>query len=81
MVGHFIQWPVLSIAFQGSSVLLSWPTNFGWEFTLQSTVNPGAAGWTTYNLQAPPAVINGQYVVTISNAMTNTQQYYRLKGQ
>lgn len=80
-VGHFTGLPPLNMAIQDGNVVLSWSTNFGARFILQSTVNLGVPGWTTLDLQAPPVIINGQYAVTLSNAFTNTQQYYQLKSQ
>ncbi len=78
-VGHFLQLPALSLVRQDTDIVLSWPTNFA-GYTLQFTVNLGAAGWTTFNLPVSPVVSNGQYVVTIPNIFsTNRQQYYRLK--
>ena len=35
---------------------------------------PDYVGWTTYNLQSPLTISNGQYVVTIPNNNANVQQ-------
>lgn len=70
--------PLLTIIPSGPYTILSWPTNFT-GFNLQKTVDLGPpAGWTSYNLIQPAIISNGQYVVTIPNTTTNTEQYYRL---
>jgi hypothetical protein len=60
-------------------VILSWPTNYaGFDYTgytLQSTTNLGSAAAWTINSPAP-IVVNGGNVVT--NAITGTQQFFRL---
>lgn len=70
--------PQLTILPSGSSVILSWLTNYaGFDYsglTLQSTTNLSSPVWTT-NLP-PPVVINGQY--TITNPISGTQQFFRL---
>jgi hypothetical protein len=48
---------------------------------LQSTINLGhTSSWAAVTLQAPPAIVDGQYRATIPNAFTNTQQFFRLSG-
>jgi len=62
----------------GSNLVLRWPTNFA-GFNLQSIVNLGSvAGWQTVNLQAPPIVVNGQYLVKVTNTLSSSQKFYRL---
>jgi uncharacterized repeat protein (TIGR03803 family) len=70
--------PQLAMSVSGAFVTLSWPTNYaGWY--LQRTVNLGAAGFVRITLQAPPVIVNGQFVVTLP--ITNPQQgYYRLSS-
>jgi uncharacterized repeat protein (TIGR03803 family) len=66
--------PQLTINPAGSSVVLSWATNFI-GFTLQSTTNFGpSAKWTT-NLLAP-AIANG--LNTVTNPISGKQQFFRL---
>jgi uncharacterized repeat protein (TIGR03803 family) len=65
--------PELAIALSGANVILTWPTN-AVGFTLESSTSLSPAAWNT-NLTAP-VVINGQIVVT--NAISGTQQFYRL---
>ena len=73
--------PQLSITRAGTSVVLSWPTNYaGFDYTgyvLQSTTNLVLPAWTT-NLPSP-AVVNGQNTVT--NHITGRQQFFRLSQQ
>ena len=72
--------PQLTMTVSGANVILSWPTNYpGWY--LQKTVNLGAAGFVQITLLAPPIIVNGQFVVTLPNAVTGTQQFYRLSSQ
>src|SRR6266567_4708569 len=73
------QWPQLTIAHSGPNVLLSWPTNnAGYDytgFTVQSTTNlVSPAVWSTNS--PAPVVVNGQNTVT--NAITEPQEFYRL---
>ncbi len=70
--------PQLTITPSGANILLTWPTN-ATGFTLQSCVNlEPEAGWQTVDLPTPPVLSNGQYVVTLSNAITVRQQFYRV---
>src|ERR1700677_2663449 len=64
--------PQLAMTLSGATVILAWPTNAA-GFTLESTTNLLSA-WST-NLAAP-VLINGRNAVT--NAMSGTQQFYRL---
>jgi uncharacterized repeat protein (TIGR03803 family) len=66
--------PLLAITSSGTNIVLTWPT-YAPGVTLQSTTNliPPMV-WNT-NLPAP-VVVNGQNTVT--NAMSGTQQFYRL---
>jgi uncharacterized repeat protein (TIGR03803 family) len=72
--------PQLSILPSGTNVVLTWPTNYlGFDYsgyTLQSTTNlvPPAV-WA--GVSPAQVVVNGQNVVT--NPITGTQQFYRLK--
>ncbi len=78
-VGHFLQLPTLSIAFQGGNVLLSWPTNFA-GFRLQKTVQVESGIWS--DLAAPPVVVNGNYTVTIPMISSDPERMsYRLSKQ
>jgi hypothetical protein len=55
------------------NVILTWPTNVS-GFTLQSTTNLVPSAWST---NSPlPDIVNGQFTVT--NAISGTQQFYRL---
>jgi hypothetical protein len=63
----------LAITNISGRVTLTWPTNLT-GFTVQSTTNLVSPAWTT-NLPAP-VVVNGQNTVT--NAISGTQQFYRL---
>lgn len=70
--------PQLTMTVSGANVILSWPTN-AIGFFPQHTVYLGpAAGWVSVTLQEPPVIANGQFVVTLPNAVTNIQQFYRL---
>jgi hypothetical protein len=65
--------PQLMITPSGSTLVLTWPSNFS-GFTLQSTTNLGSsANWTAL---PPPVIVNGQYTVT--NPISGTQQFFRL---
>jgi len=75
-VFSFVIPPQLTVTPAGANVILSWPTNFT-GYTLQRSIDLGSAGWTTYNLQAPPIISNGEFMVTIPNT-TGTQQFFRL---
>jgi uncharacterized repeat protein (TIGR03803 family) len=65
--------PQLDIAFSGTNVVLTW-TNAVSGFILQSATNLNAAVWST-NFRAPN-VVSGLYTVT--NPISNTQQFFRL---
>ena len=70
--------PQLTVITSGSNMVLSWPTNFT-GYTLESTVDlTSPTGWVARKLLTPPAIQNGQYVVTIPVTITNTQQFFRL---
>jgi hypothetical protein len=63
----------LTIIRSGTNVVLKWPsTNAG--FTLQSTLNSGAAVWNP--VSQTPVVVNNQNTVT--NPISGTHQFYRL---
>jgi len=66
--------PSLTITPSGSNVILTWPTN-ATGFTLQSTLNLGAAAVWNPILPAPD-IVNGQYTVT--NRISRPQQFYQL---
>ncbi len=70
--------PQLTIILSGTNVILSWPNSldgFGYAgFTLQSTANLSPAAWNT--VFPAPVVMNGLNIVT--NAISGTQQFYRL---
>jgi len=65
--------PLLAIIRAGANIILTW-TNPAPGYVLQSTTNLSAAVWST-NLPGP-VVVNGQNTVT--NAISGTQQFYRL---
>jgi uncharacterized repeat protein (TIGR03803 family) len=66
--------PRLTITAGGENVILSWPTN-ATGFTLQSTTNLGSSAvWTTNSLA--PVVVN--WLNTVTNPISGTQQFYRL---
>ena len=69
--------PQLAITLSSANLILAWPTNYAGWF-LQQNVNLGAAGFVRITLQAPPIIANGQFVVTLPNAATNSRQFYRL---
>ena len=69
--------PSLTLTTSGQNLLLSWPTNFT-GFALQQSVDISPTGWTTYTLQSPLTISNGQFVVTIPHTATNTKQFFRL---
>ena len=71
--------PQLTITTSGTSVILSWPANVaGFDYTgytLQSTTNlVSPVVWSTNS--PAPVVIAGQNTVT--NPITDPQQFYRL---
>jgi uncharacterized repeat protein (TIGR03803 family) len=70
--------PQLVLKRCASNLLLSWPTNFT-GYTLQHSADLGPTGWTTYNLQPPPVISNGQFVATIPVTTSNAQQFFRLR--
>jgi uncharacterized repeat protein (TIGR03803 family) len=69
--------PQLAVTRSGTTVVLTWPTNYaGFDysgFTLESTTNPSSPVWTTNH--PAPVVINGQFTVT--NPISGTQQFFR----
>jgi len=67
--------PTLSASRIGQNVLLTWTTNVG-GFALEAATNLAkVASWT--QVTPTPAVVNGQNTVT--NAVSGTQRFYRLK--
>jgi uncharacterized repeat protein (TIGR03803 family) len=66
--------PQLTIARSEVNFIFSWPTN-ATGFTLQSTTNLGSPVWTTNS--PAPVVLNGQNTVT--NPISGTQQFFRLR--
>jgi hypothetical protein len=67
--------PQLAIISAGANVILTWPTNVS-GFALETATNlVSPIVWKT-NLTAP-VIISGENVVT--NPITDTQQFYRLK--
>jgi hypothetical protein len=66
--------PLLSGSKQGTNMVFKWPTN-ALGFSLQWVTNLGLANWS--NATPSPLIVSGQYTVT--NSMTNTFRFYRLK--
>jgi uncharacterized repeat protein (TIGR03803 family) len=70
--------PQLTITLSGTNVILTWPTyvaGFSYTgFTLLSTTNLMPAAWSI--VSPAPVVLNGQNTVT--NPISDTQQFYRL---
>ena len=70
--------PQLTIIPSGSTMILTWPTNYaGFDYTgytLESTTNLVSPVWATNS--PAPVVVNGQNVVT--NSITGSQQFYQL---
>jgi len=66
--------PALGVAISGTNVVISWPTNNGGGFALQST-DLGTNGWAPVG--AVSVVTNGNYQVTLPR--TGGKQFYRLK--
>ena len=67
--------PQLSLIRSASNAILSWPTN-AVGFTLQSTTNlVFQAVWST--VSPAPVVVQGNYTVT--NALSGSQKFYRLR--
>ncbi len=71
--------PQLTITPSGANAIFTWPTNVaGFDYTgytLQSTTNLGSrAAWTT----VPPAPVVADGQNTVTNAISGTQQFYRL---
>jgi hypothetical protein len=64
----------LTITLSGAHVVLTWPTNTT-SLTVQSTTNLGSPVIWTTNSPAP-VVVNGHNTVT--NAISGTQQFFRL---
>jgi uncharacterized repeat protein (TIGR03803 family) len=65
--------PVLNIVSTGANIVLTWPTNSS-EFTLQCSPSLSPTVWS--NVCPAPIVLNGNFTVT--NAISGSQQYYRL---
>jgi hypothetical protein len=65
----------LGIAFNGSSLAITWPVAAG-SFSLQYTTNLNPPNWMT--LTNPPATIGTNYVS--SNIVTNSMEFFRLKS-
>jgi autotransporter-associated beta strand protein len=66
--------PIPSIAASGSSVIVSWPTNFtGW--TLQHTSSLTPSSWSTASLPSP-VIVGTNYTVTVG--APGGQQFFRL---
>jgi uncharacterized repeat protein (TIGR03803 family) len=70
--------PQLTMTVSGANVILSWPTNAAGFFPQHTLYLGATAGWVSVTLMQPPVIINGQFVVTLPNAITGTQQFYRL---
>ncbi|NOS71807.1 MAG: Ig-like domain-containing protein [Verrucomicrobia bacterium] len=66
--------PLLSGAKQGTNMVFKWPTN-ALGFSLQWVTNLSSVNWS--NATPAPLIVSGQYTVT--NSMTNTAKFYRLK--
>jgi len=65
--------PQLTLIHSGSNVILMWPTN-GIGFSLRSSTNLVSTNWVA--VSPAPFVVNTNNVVT--NAISGTQQFYRL---
>jgi len=66
--------PQLSVTHSGANVILSW-TNTATGFTLESATNLiPAVTWST--VSPVPVIVNGQFTVT--NAVSGSQEFYRL---
>jgi sugar lactone lactonase YvrE len=69
-------YPTLGASFEGTELILSWPTNAA-SFTLESATNVGpSAVWTP--VTPGPAVVNDQFVVT--NSISGPRQFFRLRN-
>jgi uncharacterized repeat protein (TIGR03803 family) len=67
--------PQLSISAAAGNVILTWPTNAA-GFTLQSATDlTSSAVWAA--VSPAPVLVNG--LNTVTNPLTGTRQYYRLK--
>jgi len=66
--------PRLDVQLSGSSLKLLWPLNAP-GFQLEQTSNVSGGGWTA--VTTPPAIQNGQHVVTVPTA--NAVQFFRLR--
>jgi uncharacterized repeat protein (TIGR03803 family) len=68
----------LTITPAGANITVSWPTNNAAGYHLQVTLDIGdPGGWGSFNLPAPPIIVNGNYVVTIPNTIA-TPHFFRL---
>lgn len=66
--------PIPSIAASGSSVIVSWPTNYtGWTLEHTSSLTPSS--WSTASLPSP-VIVGTNYTVTVS--APGVQQFFRL---
>lgn len=64
----------LNIAMAGSGILVSWPTNGGYGYILESAISLPTPSWTAVtNVR----VVTGDYFITTVNS-TNSQQFFRL---
>ena len=68
--------PQVAIGISGTNAVLAWPTNAN-GYVLESTTNPASASSWVTNFTSP-VVINGKNTVT--NRMTDSQLYFRLKS-
>ena len=66
--------PTLGVTYSGANVVISWPTNNGGGFALQST-DLGTNGWTPVG--SARVITNRNYQVTLP--LTGGAQFYRLK--
>jgi uncharacterized repeat protein (TIGR03803 family) len=70
--------PPLRLVASGPNLVFSRPATAS-GLTLRSTASLGAAAdWTTLNPETTPAVVDGQFTMTISDAFTGSQRFFRL---
>jgi len=65
----------LTVSLSGANLVLTWPTNNGGGFVLQSKTTLDAANWT--NVGSTVAISNGVYTTIVP--ASNTATFYRLK--
>ncbi|HEV2330273.1 MAG TPA: hypothetical protein VGY56_15940 [Verrucomicrobiae bacterium] len=65
----------MDISFQKRNTILTWSTNLV-GFQLEYATNLSAITWFTNN--AVPAIVDGQYTVTVTNGVSAGAQVYRL---